>query len=127
MWIEFNNNPVGRRVGDCSVRAVSKALGILWEDAYTILADAGYAMGNMPSANEVIAAVLRQHGFYRRAIPDTCPDCYTTRDFCEDFPRGTYVLSYGEHVACVQDGAVYGSWNSLDEVPQFFWYRKDDR
>lgn len=127
MWIEFNNNPVGRRVGDCSVRAVSKALGILWEDAYTILADAGYAMGNMPSANEVIAAVLRQHGFYRRAIPDTCPDCYTTRDFCEDFPRGTYVLSYGEHVACVQDGAVYDSWNSLDEVPQFFWYRKDDR
>lgn len=127
MWIEWNNNPTGRRVGDCSVRAVSKALGLTWEEAFSALAAAGYAMGDMPSSNQVIAAVLRKAGFYRRAIPNTCPDCYTTEDFCEDFPSGTYVLSYGEHVACVQNGAVYDSWNSLDEVPQFFWYRKDER
>ena len=31
----FMNNPVGARVGDCAVRAISKALGISWEDAYT--------------------------------------------------------------------------------------------
>lgn len=30
----FNNNPKGQRVGDCAVRAVSKALGKDWEDAY---------------------------------------------------------------------------------------------
>ena len=27
-FIEYNNNPVGRRVGDCAVRAVSKALNM---------------------------------------------------------------------------------------------------
>lgn len=38
MYIEFNNNPCGRKVGDCAVRAVSKALGIDWENAYLRIA-----------------------------------------------------------------------------------------
>lgn len=29
-YVYFNNNPVGRRTGDCVVRAISKALGIGW-------------------------------------------------------------------------------------------------
>lgn len=43
----FMNNPVGARVGDCAVRAISKALGISWEDAYTELVVAGYQMADM--------------------------------------------------------------------------------
>ena len=43
-WIEYNNNPVGRKVGDCSVRAVSKALDMGWEAAYIALAMNGLQM-----------------------------------------------------------------------------------
>ena len=87
MWVKFNNNPAGRVVGDCAIRAVSLALGVDWEEAYNLIADAGYAMGDMPSSDSVWGAVLRQHGFYREAIPNTCPDCYTVEDFVKDFPR----------------------------------------
>jgi hypothetical protein len=125
-WIEFNNNPVAARVGDCAVRAVSKALNTDWETAYLMLTANGFAMGNMPSADAVWGATLRQHGFYRMAIPDTCPDCYTARDFCEDHPQGIYVLAFGGHVATVVDGDLYDSWCSLDEVPQFVWFKKED-
>lgn len=65
MWKQFNNNPVGRSVGDCAVRAVSVALDIPWEEAYTMMAVNGCGMGDMPSGNSVWGAVLRQHGFYR--------------------------------------------------------------
>lgn len=126
MWKEWNNNPLARRVGDCAVRAVSKAIGVDWEMAYDILCDAGRAMGDMPSANAVIAAVLRTNGFYRKAIPNTCPNCYDAGDFCEDHPRGTFVLAFGEHVATVQDGVLYDSWDSSEAVPLFFWYRLED-
>lgn len=125
MWVEFNNNPTGRAVGDCAVRAVSVALGIDWETAYAMIANNGFQMGDMPSSNSVWGAVLRQHGFYRKAIPDTCPDCYTAEDFCVDHPQGVYVLGFGTHVATVKDGILYDSWNSCREVPQYFWYRKD--
>lgn len=124
MWVKFNNNPMSRTVGDCAVRAVSLALGVDWEEAYNLIADAGYAMGDMPSSDSVWGAVLRQHGFYREAIPNSCPDCYTVEDFVKDFPRGVYVLGFGGHVATVIDGDLYDSWNSSNEVPVYFWYKK---
>lgn len=126
MWIEWNPNPAGRRVGDCAVRAVAKALGVDWETAFAMIAANAYAMGDMPSADSVWGAVLRQHGFYRSAIPNTCPDCYTTDDFARDHPRGTFVLGFGGHVATVQDGNLYDSWDSSNEVPVYFWYEKEE-
>lgn len=125
MWTMYNPNPTGRRVDDCAVRAVAKALGIDWEEAYAKLAMNGYAMGDMPHANSVWGAVLRQNGFYRQAIPDRCPDCYTAEDFTKDYPKGTYVLGFGNHVATVIDGTLYDAWDSSKEVPQYFWYLKE--
>lgn len=124
-YIEYNPNPAGRIVGDCSIRAISKALKIDWETAYMLVATNGFNMGDMPSADSVWGSVLRQNGFYRKAIPSSCPDCYTAADFCNDHPYGTYVLGFGGHVATVVDGDLYDSWNSSNEIPQYYWYRKD--
>ena len=126
MWKEYNPNPVGRRVGDCSIRALTKALDIPWEKAYALAIINGFAMGDMPSSDSVWGAVLRQHGFYRTSIPNTCPDCYTAEDFCKDHPKGTYVLGFGGHTATVKDGILYDSWDSSNEIPQFFWFRKEN-
>ena len=121
VYVEYNPNPAGRNVGDCAVRAVAKALDMDWETAYINIVMAGYDMGDMPSADSVWGAVLRQHGFYRKAIPNTCPDCYTVEDFCYDHPYGTYVLGFGGHVATVKDGRLYDSWDSRREIPQYYW------
>ena len=126
MWIEFNNNPVARRVGDCAVRAVAKALDTDWETAYILLVTNGYAMGDMPSADAVWGATLRQHGFYRKVLPNECPDCYNALDFMLEHPTGTYVLGFGGHVATVVDGDLYDSWDSSMEIPQFYWYKEEE-
>lgn len=125
MWIEYNPNPTGRKVEDCAVRAIAKALDIDWETAYAKLCMNGFAMGDMPNANSVWGALLRQNGFYRAAIPDQCPDCYTAADFAKDHPEGTYVLGFGKHTATIVNGSIYDSWDSSSEVPQYFWYRKE--
>lgn len=124
MWTRFNNNPAGRTVGDCAVRAVSVALGVDWETAYTLIAAAGFNMADMPSSDSVWGAVLRQNGFYRRTIPDSCPDCYTAEDFARDNPNGVFVLGFGGHVATVKDGTLYDSWDSSQEIPVYVWYQK---
>lgn len=125
MWQKYNPSPTGRNVGDCSVRAVAKALDTDWETAFLMLCANGYQMGDMPSSDAVWGSVLRQNGFYRAAIPDTCPDCYSAEDFCRDYPRGVYVLGFGGHVATIKDGVIYDSWDSSKELPQFVWYRKE--
>lgn len=126
MWIKYNPNPTGRSVGDCSVRAISKALNIDWETAYAMICANGYAMGDMPSSDSVWGAVLRQNGFYRQSLPNRCPDCYTVEDFCRDHPSGVYVLGFGGHVATVVDGNLYDSWDSRREIPIYMWFRKEE-
>ena len=126
MWRYFQNNPTGRNVGDCAVRAVSVALGVDWEESFDLITEAAREMGDMPSSDSVWGAVLRMHGFYRKAIPNYCPDCYTAEDFAQDHPHGVYVLGFGGHVATIRDGILLDSWNSSDLSPQFYWYRKDD-
>lgn len=126
VWREYNPNPAGRKVGDCSVRAVSAALGVDWETAYALMAVAGFNMGDMPSSNSTWGAVLRQHGFYRFNLPDACSDCYTFGDFARDNPRGVFVVGTGTHVATIIDSKIYDAWDSSNEPVAFVWHRKDD-
>lgn len=124
MWIYFNNNPISYRVEDCTVRALSKALNISWDEAHKELSEASRLMGTMMHDNSVIGAVLRQNGFYRYVISNICSDCYTISDFCEDHPRGTYVLGTGTHVVAAKDGDWFDSWNSGQEIPIYYWSKK---
>ena len=125
MWIEFQNNPVGRKVGDCAVRAISKALNMGWEAAYIALTINGLQIGDMQNSDAVSSATLRQHGFERLNIPNECPMCYSVKDFCDDHPHGVFVLYCGGHVVTAINGDYYDSWDSGSEVVQYVWYRDD--
>lgn len=122
-WKEWNPNPLERVVGDCVIRALSKALNTDWESAFVKVSANAYEMADMPSSDSVWASVLRQNGFYRKAIPNTCPDCYTVSNFAQEHPTGTYVLALGGHVVTVQDGDWYDTWDSGGQVPQYYWYK----
>lgn len=124
-YANYNPNPTKKQVGDCAVRAIAKATGQSWEEAYSALALQGYWMGDLPNANCVWGAYLRQNGFQRHLIPNTCPDCYTVAEFAADHPRGVYVLALSSHVVCVQDGEYFDSWDSGAEIPLFYWEKED--
>ena len=120
-YIYFNPNPLGKRVGDCVIRAIGKLTGQDWETVYRDIADAGFELCDMPSSNAVWAAYLKRLGYRRFVIPDTCPTCYTVRDFCFDNPQGKFLLATGSHVVTVVDGDYYDAWDSGDEIPVYFW------
>lgn len=123
-WQMWNENPVSRSVGDCAVRAVALALDVDWETAYALIALNGFLMGDMPSSNSVFGAVLRQNGFKRYVIPNECPDCYTINDFADENPEGVYVVGTGNHVVTIKDGVVFDTWDSRNEIPQYYWHKE---
>ena len=124
MFSNYNPNRLGKRVGDCAVRAVSKALNVDWDTAFTLMVEKAFEMADMPSSNVVWGSVLMDHGFTRHAIPNTCPDCYTVDMFCEDHPEGTYVVKSEDHVATIADGQLYDSWPSQDKVVIYYWAKE---
>lgn len=122
----YNPNPAGRAVGDCAVRAISKALDQTWEETYVGLALEGFQRGDLPNADSVWGPYLKARGLTRHWLPDGCPDCYTAADFAADHPRGTFILSMpGRHVVAVVDGVVYDSWDSQKETPTYFWTKEN--
>ena len=123
-YINYNPNPMGLSVGDCTIRAISKVTNKSWKTTYLNLVLQGYKMYDMPSANRVWGEYLREIGYVRRFIPDTCPNCYTVRDFCMDHPIGRYILGTGEHVVAVVDGYYYDSWDSGNEIPIYYFERR---
>ena len=118
----YNANPVANRTRDCAIRAVAVALDVDWDTAFDLIAHNAKQMGETMDADAAWGSVLRQHGFGRAVIPNTCPDCFTARDFCIDNPRGVYVLGFGNHVATVIDGVLIDSWDSSNGIPQYYWY-----
>ena len=81
----------------------------------------GLMLCDMPSSNEVWGSYLRKLGYKRIDIPNSCPACYTVRDFCIDNPVGEYLLATGSHVITVINGDYYDTWDSGDEIPAFCW------
>ena len=119
-WKVYNPNPIKNRVGDCTVRAISKALGQDWETTYAGLTAYGFIRGDMPNANHVWGAYLKSKGFKQYVI-ETEKDIYTVEDFCNDYPYGIFILAIDGHVVCVEDGYYYDTWDSGAEIPIYYW------
>ena len=125
MFKKYNPNPKAQHAGDCVIRAISKITENDWYHTYLDVCIQGYIMADMPSANHVWGAYLQKRGFKRTIIPNTCPECYTIADFCEDNPEGKFILATGSHVVAVIDGDYYDSWDSGKEVPIYYFTKGD--
>ena len=126
MFVKYNANPLGKQVGDCTVRTLSHALNQSWEETYIGLAIEGFIMSDMPSANSVWGAYLRKKGFQRYIIPNDLPVDYTVEDFCHDNPKGNFILALHGHVLSVINGDFYDSWESGNEIPVYYWSKGEN-
>lgn len=123
MFHFFNPNPRHHFVGDCVIRALCAATNLSWNEVYDFLVAVGKALGDLPSSNYVWGTFLLSLGFHIASIPNTCPNCYTVKDFCKDNPYGIYILGTGTHAVTVIDGNYYDSWDSGNEVPRYVFWR----
>ena len=121
MYVYYNNNPLGRAVDDCVVRALSVLLDQTWDITYTDLTLVGYSMCLMPSNNAVHISYLKQHGYKMHVLSLDCPDCVTVKDFAEDHPYGKYFLATGDHAVSLIQGNYYDVFDSGGEVIAYYF------
>ena len=116
-YIKFSNNPYNRNTGDCVIRALSVALKKTWDDTFWELAGKAYEMGDVLASNSVWGEYLRDIGFARRVIPNSCPECYSVAEFALDHP---YVSSTTIIISNTIYGAsVSGTLSIAHTIPGF--------
>ena len=113
-------------VGDCVLRAISRIEQISWEQAFVEIITEAYRLYDMPSSNYVWGSYLKSKGYVRHNLPDTCPDCYTLLNFCNDHPKGKYLVATGTHLVAVENSNVYDSWDSSDEIVTFYYEKGEN-
>lgn len=124
-YVNYNANPLRNQVGDCVIRAISKAENKSWDEIYTGMCVEGATMGDMPTANAVWGSWLRKHGYRRTAIDDKGKDYYTVADFCADHPQGVFILAMQSHVVTVCDGRYFDTWDCGTEMPIYCWAKAE--
>lgn len=118
MFKYYNPNPKAARVGDCTIRAISKATGQTWEETYIGLAIEGLIQADMPSANHVWGNYLQRKGFTRKLIEGETVD-----SFARKHPEPC-VLALSGHVVATENGNYYDTWDSGQNIPIYIWKKE---
>ena len=123
-YIRLNENPYGLLVDDCVIRAISTATGRKWDDIYLDLMIEGFEHKNWGNFNAIWWNYLERKGYKRQLIPDTCPLCYTLRDFVKDHRHGVYIVGDGSHTVAVVDGFYIDTYDSGKMSVLYYFTKK---
>lgn len=117
VYFQPNDKDIKDEFGDCQVRALSKALGLTWLEAfditipicrefqtYTIFG----ACGNMEKKKEALGRL----GFAYTGVSNKRGTKRPTVDsFAKDHPTGSFICNVANHVVAVVDGKYYDTWD----------------
>ena len=124
-YVFYNPNPSSQRVGDCTVRAICKALDKDWEDVYVGLCAEGLIYNDMPSANYIWGLYLQKYGYEQKTIPSICPECISVSRFAKDHNKGRFFLACQNHVVAVINGDYYDTWASGEEIVLYYYSKEE--
>lgn len=119
----YNANPFNNRKSDCVVRAISLLTDESWDDIYIDLSLQGFLSKDIMTANNVWGDYLKQRG-YSKFVCMSDYDCPTIAEFSEEFSKGKYLACTGSHVVAVVDGTYYDTWDSGDEIVDYYWRKE---
>lgn len=123
-YIHQNLNPLNKNTEDCIVRAIALATGSSWDEIFWELSLVAFMEKETINSNYIWGKYLLEHGFKRYTLPDTCPICYTVKDFVKDNPKGIFVVGDGSHAIAVVDGYYVDSFDSGDRAVLFYYTKE---
>lgn len=115
MYKFYNANSKNKFVDDCTIRAISVAEDLSWNDAYFKLSNLAREKGLMMDSVEFIEDYLDEH--YKRE----CFNSTSVGEFVEKHPYGTYLITMPNHITVERDGVVFDTFDCTDRVMRCAW------
>lgn len=106
MYRYKNANPNMNNIEDCTIRAISVAEEISWDEAYIKLSESARKMRLMMSSVDAIEEYLDLH-YERVPIGE-----YTVGEFINNHPQGIYLITMRGHITVLKNGINYDTFDS---------------
>lgn len=117
-----NENPKGRRTGDCVIRAIARATGDSWEDTLMGLTIVGCEIKSEPAYKDCFDAYLQRKGWIKGKQPRK-PDGtkYTVGEWCREKRPKRMIVNVSNHLTCIIDGKCNDIWNCTGKTVLNYW------
>lgn len=111
-----NVNPNKSDINDCTIRAISVAKGISWDEAYEELSTQARRKGLMMDSAEFI------EGYLDKEYSRICPREMTVAEFLNKHLIGTYLITMKGHITVIKDGILYDTFDCSDRIMWCAWH-----
>jgi len=115
-YYQPNDKDLRDKVGDCQIRALSKALDLSWTETFDLISPLcreyqtlGLFDLDLGRTKEVMSKLgFEYHGISNKK-GSTRP---TVFEFAKNNQQGTYIVVVAHHVVAVKDGMYFDTWDS---------------
>ena len=114
-YYQPNRKDLKDKYGDCTIRALTKALGVTWLEAFDLIIPfcREYQCSNIFDVpSKIEAKIMSQLGFKYYGISNARGSKRpTVASFAKTHKSGTYILNVANHEVAVVDGIYYDTWD----------------
>lgn len=117
MYKYLNVHPKGKRVGDCTKRAITKVENRDYMEIQRELNRLKKETGcKVYNDRKNLEEYIKRHSYLKLSFPAIKgePRMNGTR-FCNAYPKGRYILNMAGHWTCCIDGVIYDIWDCSEK------------
>lgn len=130
VYYQPNEKDLKDKFGDCTIRALSKALGVTWLEAFDLAIPicrreqvTNIFGGDLNLRKKMLEELVFSYTGVSNKRGTKRP---TVDSFAKDHPKGRYICTVANHEVAVVDGKFYDTWDSGDcSLYGYFEYLND--
>ena len=111
----YNANPLDKNDDDCTIRSISVALNMSWDNIYDMLSDAAQSVGTMQDNKYFIIDFLDSN-FER--VPTYG---MTVEDVAEEYQDNIILITMKGHITCSKYGRIYDTFDCSERLAEYCW------
>lgn len=110
-----NQNPHGRHIDDCVLRALSLLTDRSWREVQDELSDIANRDGYMIDDVDFVEDYLDDR------YPRECHYSKTIGEFAEEYPHGKYAVTSNGHITAIVNGVVFDTFDPRRKIMRCAW------
>lgn len=127
---KVNKNPMGKKTGDCTTRAIANVLDITWEKAIQEQCEGAIKTSYSLCSNEVIDYVMNKYGYVKMKQPRKLDnkkfkvvemDIVLTK---QQMLEGV-LINVANHTTCIKNDDIQDIWNCGYKTVCNYWVKEN--